>query len=200
MFDLLALGYVGVFLLSLAINLIPFAGPSNLIIASVAAINVPNANFAAIGLLVALGASTAKLIHFYVAFFTSGILKGGQRQRLSVYGKKAGKIGSLLIFLAAATSIPDDPLVIPLGLMRYSPLKFFAIFFTGKATITILGAYLGLYARFSLVDTTDNITIMILSMVLTVATTIILLKVDLSKRMGSVIQRLQRRCEKGERS
>jgi len=199
-FDLLSLGYMGVFLFSLAINMIPFAGPSNLFISGVAAMNVPSANFVAIGLLVALGASTAKLIHFYMAFFTSRMLKDSQRQRLSNYAKKVGKIGPLLLFLAAATSVPDDPVVIPLGLMKYNPLKFFTIFFVGKAIITIPGAYLGLYTRLSLTGLFDNLTLMILSIALTVIATIILVKVDLGRYLEPAIQGLKRRCEEREKS
>lgn len=199
MFDLLALGYAGVFLLSLAINLIPFAGPSNLIIAGVAAMNVPSANFVIIGLMVALGASLAKLLHFYAAFFTGRMLKDSQRQKLNGYAKKVGRIGPLLLFLAAATFVPDDPVVIPLGLMRYNPFKFFAVFFVGKAAITILGAYLGLYTRVSLGDFFDNVTLVVLSMALTVIATVILVKVDLGKHLEPVIRGLKRRYEEREK-
>jgi len=199
-FDLLTLGYMGVFLLSLAVNMIPFAGPSNLLLAGVAAMNVSSANFVAIGILVALGASTAKLIHFYVAFFTSRILKEGQRQKLNGYARKAGRIGPILLFLAAATSVPDDPVVIPLGLMKYSPLRFFAVFFIGKATITILGAYLGLYARDRLVDVTDNLTLTVLSIAVTVIATVVLVNVDLGKHLEPVIQRLMSRYRREQRS
>jgi len=190
-FDLLTLGYVGVFLLSLAINVIPFAGPSNLFIAGIAAMNMPSANFAAVGVLVALGASTAKLLHFYVAFFAGGMLKGSRRQRLDNYAKKLGRIGPLLLFLAAVTSIPDDPVVIPLGLMKYNPLKFLAIFFLGKVIITVLGAYLGLYTRLSLTGLFDSLTLTVLSIALTVIATIILVKVDLGKYLEPLIQRLK---------
>jgi uncharacterized membrane protein YdjX (TVP38/TMEM64 family) len=48
----------------------------------------------------------------------------------------------LLIFVVAATPIPDEPVVIPLGLMKYNPAKFFVFFFLGKLSIIIVGAYL----------------------------------------------------------
>jgi membrane protein YqaA with SNARE-associated domain len=184
---------MGVFLFSLAINIIPFTGPSNVIIASVAAMNMPSANFIVIGLLVALGSSVAKLVHLYAAFFTRRVLSDSQRQRINGYTEKARRIGPLLLFLAAATPVPDDPVIIPLGLMKYNPLKFFTIFFIGKTTITIPGAYLGLYTRLSLIDLFDNLTLMGFSIALTVVATIILVKVDLGKYLARVTQGLKRR-------
>ena len=39
--------------------------------------------------------------------------------------------------------LPDEPVVIPLGLMKYSPTKFFSAYFLGKLTIAITGAFIG---------------------------------------------------------
>ena len=189
-FDLLTLGYAGAFLLSFALNMIPFAGPSNLFIASMAAINIPSANFLAIGLLVALGSATAKLIHFYVAFFTGRMLKETHRQRLSAYAKRIGKAGPLLLFLAAITSIPDEPIVVPLGLMKYNPAKFFAIFFGGKVIVATVGAYLGLYARLRLGDVIDAPLLVVISIVATIVMTLVLVKVDLNKYIEPVVRRI----------
>jgi membrane protein YqaA with SNARE-associated domain len=188
--SLLAFGYAGVFLFALALNLIPFAGPSNLFIAGVAAISIPGANFLTVGLLVALGSSTAKMIHFCIAFFTSRILNDSQRQKLDNHTKNAGKIGPLLIFLSAATPIPDDPVVIPLGLMKYNPLKFFIIYFIGKSTITVSGAYLGLFTKVKFSGLMDEATMAVISIVVTVVATVLLLKVDLSKSLAGIARRL----------
>jgi membrane protein YqaA with SNARE-associated domain len=188
--SLLAFGYAGVFLFALAVNLIPFVGPSNLFIAGVAAISMPGANFLAVGLLVALGSSTAKIIHFCIAFFTSRKLNDSQRRKLDNYTKRAGKIGPLLIFLAAATPVPDDPVVIPLGLMKYNPLKFFIIYFLGKSTITVSGAYLGLFTKVKFGGLLDGATMAVISIVVTVLATILLLKIDLSKAFTCIARRL----------
>ena len=190
MSSLLAFGYAGVFLFALVVNLIPFVGPSNLFIAGVAAISIPGANFLTVGLLVALGSSTAKMIHFSIAFFTSRILNDSQRQKLNNFSKKAGKIGPLLIFLSAATPVPDDPVVIPLGLMKYNPVKFFIIYFLGKATITVSGAYLGLFTKVRFGGLMDGGTMAVISIAVTVVATILLLKVDLGKSFSSIARRL----------
>jgi uncharacterized membrane protein YdjX (TVP38/TMEM64 family) len=143
-----------------------------------------------VGLLVALGSSTAKIIHFSIAFFTSRILSDSQRQKLNNYTKKAGKIGPLLIFLSAATPVPDDPVVISLGLMKYNPVKFFIIYFLGKATITVSGAYLGLFTKVRFGGLMDGATITVISIAVTVVATILLLKVDLGKSFSSIARRL----------
>jgi membrane protein YqaA with SNARE-associated domain len=187
-----SLGYAGSFLLSFAFNLIPFAGPSNIVIAGIIALNMPSASFWPIGLSVALGSSAAKLIHFYAAFLSSRVLKEEQKLRLSRYTKKVGNIGALLIFLAAATPIPDEPIVIPLGLMKYSPWKFLGTYFVGKCAVTIPGAYLGQSAGLSLIDAIGNVNVIIVSVIITIAATIILIKVDLNTVFSQILGRKEK--------
>ena len=187
--NLVAFGYAGSFLLSFALNLIPFAGPSNIVIAGIIALNMPSSSFWLIGLSVALGSSLAKMIHFSAAFLASKILKEDQKLRLARYGKKAGKIGALIIFLAAATPIPDEPIVIPLGLMEYNLWKFAGIYFLGKCAITIPGAYLGHSAGLSMIDAIGNINVIIISAIVTIAATILIIKVDLGELFSKIFGR-----------
>ena len=63
-----------VFLVSFGFNLIPFFGPSNLLIASTAAIGLVQPDLATlltIGILVALGSTFAKGIQYLITFFVS---------------------------------------------------------------------------------------------------------------------------------
>jgi membrane protein YqaA with SNARE-associated domain len=78
-----------------------------------------------IGFLVALAAALAKGIHYMITFFVSGHLSEKRRQRLDADGAKVKRWAFLLLYIAAATPIPDEPVVIPLGLMKYNPAKFF---------------------------------------------------------------------------
>lgn len=190
--DLVSLGYAGSFLLSFAFNLIPFVGPSNIVIAGIIALNMPSASFWPIGLSVALGSSAAKMIHFYAAFLSSRVLKEDQKLRLSRYTKKVGNMGALLVFLAAATPIPDEPIVIPLGLMKYSPWKFLGTYFVGKCAVTIPGAYLGQSAGLSLIDAIGNVNVVIVSAIITIAATIILVKVDLNTVFSQILGRKEK--------
>ena len=188
--------FIIIFLTSFGFNLIPFAGPSNLLIASTVAIGITNADSTTlliIGFLVALGAALAKGIHYMVTFFVSKHLSEERRKRLDADAAKIRRWAFVLLYVASATPIPDEPIVIPLGLMKYSPVKFFTAYFLGKISITIVGAFLGNVAGDFLStwfspESTFIISI-IVSIVLTVVITIILLKVDFGKITKKILRR-----------
>jgi membrane protein YqaA with SNARE-associated domain len=177
---------------SFGLNLIPFAGPSNMFIASNAALLLGNSDptiLATVGILVALGAALAKSIHYLVTFFVSKHLSEKQRKRLDADALKVKKWAALLLFAAAATPIPDEPVVIPLGLMKYNPAKFFSVYFLGKLSITVVGAFLGAWtgSRFSEWLTPEET--IALSIILTVVITVLMLKVDFGKLAERFIKR-----------
>jgi uncharacterized membrane protein YdjX (TVP38/TMEM64 family) len=179
---------LGVLLGSFVLNLIPFAGPSNLLIASTAALSVQSDPFT-LGFLVALGATAAKGLHYLVTFFISNRLSEKRRQRLDAEASKVKRWAFLLLFVAAATPIPDEPVVIPLGLMKYNPAKFILAFFLGKISITIIGAYLGNWSENTFSSAISQGAMIIISVILTIAITIILLKVDVGKISEKILKR-----------
>ncbi len=173
-----------VFLVSFGFNLIPFAGPSNLFIASTATVGLVNADFATllmIGILVALGATLAKGIHYGVTFFVGKHLNEQRRARLDSDAVKVKKWAFLLLYVAAATPIPDEPIVIPLGLMKYSISKFFLAYFLGKLSITVVGAFLGNKIGDVFSAWLSPEVMVVISIVLTIIVTVIVLKVDMGK-------------------
>jgi membrane protein DedA with SNARE-associated domain len=176
--------YVLLFAVAFGLNLIPFAGPSNLLIASSAAIGFVNPSFAEllfIGFIIAIAAALAKGIHYMITFFVSGHLSEKRQARLDADGVKVKRWAFALLFIAAASPIPDEPVVIPLGLMKYSPAKFFSAYFLGKIAITIPGAILGNFAGDIFSAYLSPVFMVIISIVLTVVVTVILIKVDVSK-------------------
>jgi uncharacterized membrane protein YdjX (TVP38/TMEM64 family) len=188
--------FIIIFLTGFAINLIPFAGPSNLLIASTAAIGLGNADLGSlviIGLIIALGAALAKGIHYMVTFFVSGRLSQKRQARLNSDANKIRKWAFPLLFIVAASPLPDEPVVIPLGLMKYSPAKFFSAYFLGKLIITLAGAFIGQEANnlFSGWLSPEQIFVasIIVSIVLTIVITVILLKVDLGKLAEKYLHR-----------
>jgi membrane protein DedA with SNARE-associated domain len=173
-----------IFLTGFGFNLIPFAGPSNLLIASTAAIGLGNADTATlvfIGIFIALGAALAKGIHYMVSFFVSGHLSQKRQARLDADAAKIRRWAMPLLYLVAATPLPDEPVVIPLGLMKYSPVKFFLSYFLGKLTIAIAGAFIGQEASNLFSGWLSPEIMVAISIILTIVITIILLKVDLGK-------------------
>ena len=180
----LIIEFVIIFLTAFGFNLIPFAGPSNLLIASTAAISLGNADASTlvlIGVSIALGAALAKGIHYMVTFFVSGHLSSKRQARLDADAAKIKRWAMPLLFLVAASPLPDEPVVIPLGLMKYSPAKFFLSYFLGKLTIAIAGAFIGQEASNLFSGWLSPEVIVVISIILTVVITIILLKVDLGK-------------------
>lgn len=173
---------------SFILNLIPFAGPSNLLIASNAALLVDSDPFT-IGFLVALGSATAKFIHYIVTFFISGHIGKERKERLEAAKLKFGRWAPLALFVVAATPLPDEPVVIPLGLLKYNPVKFFSAYFLGKLSITIVGAYLGQVSEGFFATFISQELLIVISIVFTIILTIVLLEVDLVKFAEKVLKR-----------
>ncbi|MEM2926411.1 MAG: VTT domain-containing protein [Candidatus Bathyarchaeia archaeon] len=169
-------GLFGVFIVSVAFNLIPFFSPSNTVLAAAIAAILPSTHPLAIAVLVALGASLAKTVHYYAAFLGRKVLSQEKKMRLEEYGKKAPRWALLALFMAAASPIPDEPIIIPLGLMKYSPLKFLIAFFLGKTIATSLGAYLGRFASSALEPYLDVTMAALASVALTIFVTFLLIR------------------------
>jgi len=183
---------LGVLLTSFVLNLIPFAGPSNLLIAADAALLV-NVDPWVIGFLVAFGSASAKLMHYVVTFFVGSLVREERRKLLNKVSQKVGRWAFVALYVAAATPIPDEPIVIPLGLLKYNPIKFYLAYFLGKLSITILGAYMGKTAKNLFASTISQQILVAVSIILTIAITIILLKVDVNKILQTIKRKWQTR-------
>jgi membrane protein YqaA with SNARE-associated domain len=181
---------LGIVLTSFVLNIIPFAGPSNLLIASDAALLV-DADPLTIGFLVAFGSASAKLIHYIISFFFSFLIKGKSRERLDAAGSKLRRWPFLALFIVAATPLPDEPVVIPLALLKYNPVKFYSAYFLGKLSITVAGAYLARMGQQFLVPWISPEVLMGASVVLTIVVTAILVKVDVTRIAEKILKRRQ---------
>ena len=147
----------------------------------------------AIGFLIAMGSTIAKTIHYYVSYYGSRVLKEDTRRRLEDYGRRVGRKGAFILFLASATPIPDDPIVVAMGVTKYSPIKFFAAFFAGKVLITVFGAFMGNTLGQVLTVNLGDVGTVTVSATLTVLVTVVLIKVDLEKLVERAWSRLQKK-------
>ncbi|MDR0470529.1 MAG: hypothetical protein LBH79_02230 [Nitrososphaerota archaeon] len=184
------LGFIVIFAVSFILNLIPFAGPSNMLIAYTFAIRLGSTDFlsfALIGAAMALGSALAKGIYYMVTFFISDRYVKKRREKLDA--SKIKRWAFPLLFLAAATPIPDEPIIIALGLMKYSPTKFFGAYFLGKFGIGVMGAFLGGFSIELLGDFISPEIMFVMSIAMTIAFTIILLKVDLGELFEKYLRR-----------
>jgi membrane protein DedA with SNARE-associated domain len=188
---LVTYGYLGVLLVSLAVNLLPFSSPSNMILAGAVTFLFPSMNPLPVGLAVAVAASIAKAAHYYVASYL-GAKAGNKAERLGSYGRRLGRWGALAAFVAAATPIPDDPVVIPLAIARYSPVKFFLAYFAGKVLVSVAGAYLGRQSAITFQGLFPSNEYIIATAVASVLIASALLKADLPSLMSRVKRLLKR--------
>jgi len=139
---ILSYGVLGILLGALVINLIPLVSPSNLILSGIFFLMLPNQHPALVGLLVAIGASIAKLLHYQFSYLMGSIFSSKINHRINPHARKLLiEWGSLGVFIAAVSPIPDDPIVFPMGFLRFNIVKFFLAYFTGKTIICLIGAY-----------------------------------------------------------
>lgn len=137
-------GYLGIFVISILGNLIPFIPIPYLVAVYLYAAFIPGSNPILVGIVSGLGAGVGKLI---VYLFSRGashvVLSQATRERYSKISSLLGNWGMIAVFLFAATPSPDDAIIIPLGLMGYNPFKFFLGVTMGKILISIATAYSG---------------------------------------------------------
>ncbi|WP_309492289.1 hypothetical protein [Candidatus Hecatella orcuttiae] len=177
MFDLEGYGILSLFLVAFAVNLLPFTSPSNLFIAFNFALLTPVQPLA-VGFLVASAASAAKLLHYYVVFFLRSAMGASRRASLERLGSALGRWSLLAVVVAAVTPIPDDPVILPLGLLKYSPLKLALGYFAGKMAVASVGGYLGKVGVAVFQPLVGGTALMAVSLALTVAAAVVLVKVN----------------------
>jgi membrane protein DedA with SNARE-associated domain len=163
-------------------------GPSNMLIAANFALNLDVDPFT-VGFFVALGSALAKSIHYGITFFVSGFLSEERRKSLDATGLKLKHWAFLALFIVAASPLPDEPVVVPLGLLKYNPIKFFISYFIGKLSIAVVGAYLGKAGQQLLAPWISEEILMVASIILTIIVTVVLLKVDISEIVRKVVKR-----------
>ncbi len=175
-------GYLGLFVVCFIINMIPFLSPSNMVLSGVAVLTftllgpVGLLEAVAIGVVVAISATLAKLIHFYVVRGSRLVLSEERLKSLDSERERVEKWGAIALFIAAASPVPDDPLIVYVGLTKYNTLKFTLSYFTGKVTITIAGAIVALFVGVLTSGFFESMPIVIASIALTAIITGILFK------------------------
>ena len=130
--------------------MIPFLSPSNMVLAFAAVLifsiigPVGLGDAILIGIVVAITATLAKLIHFYIVRGSRAVLSEERLKSLDSEKRRVEKWGAIALFIAAASPVPDDPLIVYVGLTKYNTTKFILSYFTGKVTVTIAGALIAL--------------------------------------------------------
>jgi len=137
-------GYLGIFLLSLigALSVV-FPIPYTIVIYLMGSFLDP--------LLIAvsggLGSALGELSGYVLGYYGRMLIGEERRRKMDYMLKIFDRYGVAAIFLFALTPLPDDLLIIPLGIMRYNPVKLLIPCVLGK---TLMCLILALGGRFSI--------------------------------------------------
>ncbi len=183
-------GYLGIFGVSFLGSLIVFMPRPYFLLVILASVN-PIFDPTLIGIIIAIGATIAKVIIFQASYTGSKLLSRSTEERLKPFMKLVSKYGGIAAFLAALTPLPDDLIYVPLGLARYGLMKF--IFFTllGKIIFTTAiawGARLSIdYINFfidGISDPSGAILLTSIFVAVAIITIYMIVKLDWAKVLG----------------
>lgn len=179
---ILQYGYIGIFIVSLVSNgTIIFPVPYLLVIYGLGTSNLFNPIL--VGVVAGVGATLGELTLYFLASLGRFILPEKYRKKAEKMRLLLDRYGPIMIFLFAATPLPDDVIYPLLGVMRYNIIKVFLSCFFGKALLALF-AYMAGYYSATFVESFlggESILVNIIAIVLGIILTIIFLKVDWDK-------------------
>ncbi len=140
--SLILQGYLGLFVACFVINMLPF-GPSNMVLAGIAKLLLPLMSWVEVGLIVAVAATFAKIIHYYIIRSSRLVLSEENIAKLDREHRRVEKWGPLAMFFAAGSPFPDDPIIVYVAFTKYNVIKAFVGYFSGKVLVTLAGALIG---------------------------------------------------------
>jgi membrane protein DedA with SNARE-associated domain len=175
--------YVGVFLVSLGGNVLPFFPIPYLIAIFTIAIEMSKINIFLLTFVSALGATLGKFVAYGVGF--GGRLTLGEKYKRRFNALRVALGGSPFVaaLVFAASPLPDDLIMIPLGMIKYSPIKTFLALLIGKFILTFAIVWSARFSRQTIawIIGPENQMIWVVSIVVVVVLTVIMIKVDWEK-------------------
>lgn len=136
-----------------------------------------------LGLVSGLGATIGELSSYLVGRAGRRALDPQQLSRLDVVRRLLDKYGYLTIILFAATPLPDDLLLVPLGLIKYDLKTLVVSVWIGKTVLALALAYAGYYGSdyFSIMYTSTGWMGIALTLVALAVVIIALVRLDWEK-------------------
>ena len=129
-----------VFLVSLFGNIIPVIPIPYLIIVITIVTTSPQVGIVQVAAVSALGAASGKFVSYGLGYGVREAMVGS-RARFDSLRRLLGGSVFLVAFIFAATPLPDDVAYIPMGIMKYSPIKTYISLYTGKFVLTLFVLY-----------------------------------------------------------
>jgi uncharacterized membrane protein YdjX (TVP38/TMEM64 family) len=175
-------GYLGAFLVCIMGNIsiflpIPFA----LIVYAFGA----TLNPLLLGLVSGLGSTIGEMASYFLGWGGRKVIENRYGSRLDAVEKLIERYGALSVFLFALLPIPDDLLLIPLGMMKYDIKKTFFAMLLGKTIMCLFLAYAGAFSLNYMKDifSSGGVFSGVLSVILLVLIIIAMLKIDWVKML-----------------
>ncbi|MFH1171668.1 MAG: VTT domain-containing protein [bacterium] len=174
-------GYLGAILASMLANasvIIPIPYTAIILIVAAAGLNPW-----ILGITSGIGAALGEVTSYTVGYIGYRLGKEAVEKKTAAIRQLADErpgMMFLILFIVAATPIPDGPFMIPLGMIRYNPLRAMPPFILGKIVITTSIALFGTYTHISPslgTANTKDFLLNILSLMITVLVVYIILKI-----------------------
>ena len=136
-------GYAGAFLISIFGNFtIFFPVPFTITIYAFGA----TLNPLLLGIVCGLGSTIGEFSAYLVGVGGRKVIEGRFEERLESAKRLIQRYGAMIIFLFALLPLPDDVILIPLGVLRYDLKKALGAMFLGKVIMLTFVAYAGRYS------------------------------------------------------
>jgi len=140
-----------------------------------------------LGLVCGLGATIGEFSAYLIGRGGRELIEGSYGGRLEGAKTLIQRYGMLAIFFFALTPLPDDLILIPLGMLKYSLRKALVAAFLGKVAMCLAIAYAGRFSFEVVRDVFESGGAWggIISAVLLVIVIVAMIKVDWSKFIGN---------------
>ncbi|MEM2276554.1 MAG: VTT domain-containing protein, partial [Thermoproteota archaeon] len=128
-------GYLGIFILSFtgAVSIV-FPIPYTIVIYFLGRFLDPHL----IALSGGLGSAAGEFVGYVLGYSGRMLISEERRRKMDYMVKIFDRYGVIAIFLFALTPLPDDLLIIPLGVMHYNPVKFLIPCVIGKTLMCFI--------------------------------------------------------------
>jgi membrane protein YqaA with SNARE-associated domain len=136
-------GYAGAFLISIFGNFtIFFPVPFTITVYAFGA----TLNPLLLGLVCGIGSTVGEFSAYLIGMGGRKVIEGRYEERLESAKRLIQRYGATIIFLFALLPLPDDVILIPLGVLRYDLKKALGAMFLGKTIMLTFVAYAGRYS------------------------------------------------------
>ena len=89
------------------------------------------------------GSALGEFAGYLLGYYGRRIISRDRQRKMDYFLKLFGRYSPVAIFFFALTPLPDDLLFIPLGILRYSPIKAFIPAILGKSLMCFILASFG---------------------------------------------------------